>query len=142
MTGPAFHDWGPPALLAVLAVLVLARAWRWFRNRHRGPISVRFIPVKGADRMMTLEAAANSALETGTRERLAMLSMANQRNTLTDPTAWLAASIAGVVPVYRRQDDGSFAVVDKAEIAALGAPSLYILKRDLQTYMRWARTVQ
>jgi hypothetical protein len=137
MTGASFHDLGLPALLAVLAVLVVVWAWRWSGSRRRG-----FVPAKGADRMMTLEAAASSAFETGTRERLALLSMAEQRNALTDPAAWFAASIAGVVPVYRRQDDGSFAVVDKAEIAALGASSLYILKRDLQTYMRWARTVQ
>lgn len=137
MTGPAFPGLGLPALLAAIAVLVLVWLWRQSRNRRPG-----FVAAKGADRMMTLEEAASSALETGTRERLAMLSMAKQRNALTDPVAWCAASIAGVVPVFRRQDDGSFAVAGKAEIAALGASSLYILKRDLQTYMRWARTVQ
>ncbi len=56
--------------------------------------------------------------------------------------AWFARSIAGVVPVYRVNAQNAFEkIVDSAEIVS-NPQALYIQKRDYQTYVRWARSMQ
>jgi hypothetical protein len=131
------HGLALPVLLAAIAAGL--SVWV-FRRRAAGARVL--IAAEGANQMMTLTDAANAVHETGKRERLAMVTMAEHRNRLADPTGWFAASIAGVVPVYQRRADGAFERVDKGHVAQGEISALYILKRDLQTYMRWARSVQ
>ena len=89
--------------------------------------------------MLQVREAAAAAFEAAKRERLAVAFLAE---SVEDPVAWFAQSIASVVPVYSRSQDGAFEKVDNAKSVGTPSQSLYIRKRNYQTYLGWARSVQ
>ena len=117
----------PLAVLIAAAVLALCIAY-WVARRNnanglRGP-------------KLPLLSAAATVYRTASRERLPLLHAA--KSSGEDPEAWFAASIAGVVPVCKRNGLGF-------EVCGWGdcePQSLYIRQKDVRTYLRWARSVQ
>jgi hypothetical protein len=89
---------------------------------------------------MSLMEAAQQVYDTAQRERLVIVTVAEK--SADGPLDWFARSIASVVPVYRL---GAARTQERfAGTAGIGAElqSLYIDRRDVRTYLRWARTVQ
>jgi hypothetical protein len=113
----------PAAILAAVALLLAFGYWRSRAGGVRGP------------KVPLLQAAAEIC-KTARREKLALIK--GLENSGEDPAEWFVSSIADVVPVCRRNAAGF-------EACCWGdcdAQSLYIRKRDINTYLRWARSVQ
>lgn len=91
--------------------------------------------------MMTLMEAATAAYEAARREGMVILTVAERAPGNNGAVAWLAESIAGVIPVYRMSAANAFEKLGRPG-AAQELQSLYIRKQDLQTYVRWARSMQ
>jgi hypothetical protein len=89
---------------------------------------------------MSLMQAAQEAYDAARRENLVVVSVAEKSSQ--GALDWFARSIASVVPVYRA--GGVRAQERYAGMGGIGADlqSLYIERRDIRTYLRWARTVQ
>ena len=89
---------------------------------------------------MSLMAAAQEVYEAAKRENMVVVSIAERSSA--GALDWFARSIASVVPVYRA--GGVRAQERYAGAGGIGADlqSLYIERRDIRTYLRWARTVQ
>ncbi len=91
-------------------------------------------------RAVSLTEAAQTVYDAAKRERLVIVSVAEK--SANGPVDWFARSIASVVPVYRAggvRAQERFAAADgaRADITAL-----HIDRKDIRTYLRWARTVQ
>lgn len=95
------------------------------------------VPARQAKAMLPLADAAAMVWAAARKERMVIAIVAEADGA----EAWFAASIASVVPVYRKEQDGGFAKLDGVEIGS-GAAGLYIRKRDYPAYLRWARSVQ
>ena len=111
------------AVLALCVVYWLARVRRNDANPLRGP-------------KLPLLSAASTVYKAARRERLPLLQAAESSGE--DPKEWFASSIAGVVPVCKRNGLGF-------ETCCWGdcePQSLYIRQKDVRTYLRWARSVQ
>jgi hypothetical protein len=99
------------------------------------------IPSDGKTKMMTLMEAAAAAYEAAKREKMVIVMVAERASGGDGAVAWLAASIAGVIPVYRMSTANAFEKLARPSIGS-ELQSLYIRKQDLQTYVRWARSMQ
>lgn len=90
---------------------------------------------------MSLMQAAGEIYDAAQRERLVIATVAEKASG--GPVHWFARSIASVVPVYR-MGTAPGTVQRYAGSLGIGADlqSLYIERRDIRTYLRWARTVQ
>jgi hypothetical protein len=114
----------------VLAAVILLLAFGIWRMRTRTAAG----DIRGPK--IGLLKAADEVLKTAQRERMPLLK--GLEHAGEDPSEWFACSIAGVVPVCRRNADGY-------EVCCWGdcdPQSLYIRQRDVRTYLRWARSVQ
>jgi len=131
ITGPA------PYLLFAIAALSLS-AIGIVRSRRGAPQS---IPSDGKTKMMTLMEAAAEAYEAARRERMVIVTVAERTPGRDGAVTWLAQSIAGVIPVYRMSAANAFEKLARPG-GASELQSLYIRKQDLQTYVRWARSMQ
>lgn len=128
------HAWAPYAPYILFAVAAASLFWlgsalarrRTSRSLARGSVS--------------LMEASQAVYDAARRERLVIVSVAEK--SPAGPLDWFARSIASVVPVYRVS--GASARERYAASAGIGPDlqSLYIERRDIRTYLRWARTVQ
>ncbi|HWA30164.1 MAG TPA: hypothetical protein VG867_03670 [Rhizomicrobium sp.] len=87
--------------------------------------------------MVALLEAASRVCETARHEKLALVVVAERNGT--DPVQWFAQSIASVVNIWTKSAAGEFAAASRGDA---DLQSLYIRKSDIDTYLRWARTVQ
>lgn len=134
MDMPSLTPYAGP-ILAVLAAILLLAVGRLL-GRKTVP---QTIPGNKRGRMQPLLAAAEAAHQAARRERMVIATVAERADG--DPTAWFAQSIAGVVAVYRMEGSDAFEKVQGANIGT--APeALYIRRRDFDTYICWARSVQ
>lgn len=85
--------------------------------------------------MIPLIEAAAEICETARREKLA-LAVAAERSG--DAIAWFARNIPSIVGTWRKNDAGDF----EAAQGDGNEQSLYIRRADIDTYLRWARTVK
>jgi hypothetical protein len=126
-------------LFAVAALVLfatgelLARKWRAAPARIHDP--------KGKMMMLLLDAAA-TAYNVANREGLAIAKVAERARDVPDPADWFARSLPAIVPVYRQSEPDTFQKLGSSSEVGTPSQSLYIRKRDLQFYLRWARTVQ
>ena len=114
----------------VLAVLLFATGH--LLARKRVPAS---IAGGRPDSMQPLIQAAEAVNKTARDERMALAVVAERSG---DAVAWFARSIAGVVNVWRKNDSGGF----EAAQGDADPQSLYIRREDIDSYLRWARTVK
>jgi len=123
-----------PYLLFAVAAATLFWAGHVLAQRRASRV------LEDGTRSMSLMEAAQHVYEAAQRERLVIVSVAEK--SADGPLDWFARSIASVVPVYRI--GGTRAQERFAGRAGIGADlqSLYIERRDIRTYLRWARTVQ
>jgi hypothetical protein len=126
-----------PYLLFAIAALSLS-AIGIVRRRRGAPLS---IPSDGKTKMMTLMEAAAAAYEAARREGMVIVTVAERAPGRDGAVTWLAQSIAGVIPVYRMSAANAFEKLARPG-GASELQSLYIRKQDLQTYVRWARSMQ
>ena len=86
-------------------------------------------------KMESLFDAAKSVTETARKERLPLAVVAEREG---DVLGFFARNIARVVGVWRKKDGG-----DYEPAKGDGDPqSLYIRPGDIESYLRWARTVK
>src|ERR1700761_9847458 len=116
------------ALLAAFAVLVTGAIYLFLRTRKTPP---EHVPASASETMMPVMDAAAAAHEVAKRERMAIAVVAEAQH---DAIAWLAQSIARVVPVYRIAPSGDF---DKDDGVGTSPQSLYITRRSYRTYLGW-----
>jgi hypothetical protein len=116
----------------VLAVLLFATGHVLARKRRAVPAS---IAGERPDSMQPLIEAAEAADKIAHDERLALAVMAERSG---DAVAWFARSIASVVGAWRKDDTGGF----EAAKGDGDIQSLYIRHGDIDSYLRWARTVK
>jgi hypothetical protein len=128
----------PWALLALLAVSLFAAGYGRVRRRSAAPAR---IPAQESKKMMPVMEAAAAAYEAAKRERMVIVTVAEGARGV-DPIAWFARSIAGVVSVYRKLEAGAFEKIDNTASVGTEPQSLYIRKRNYQTYIGWARSMQ
>ena len=133
--------WAQPApylFFGTAALALLAVGGVIARRRRSAP---QFIaPNEKATTMMDLTEAARTAYDIAKREQMPIAFVAEQKQRGGNAVAWFAQSIAGVVHVYRSKESG----FEKIGAGSLGedVQGLYIQKRDFQTYIRWARSMQ
>ena len=122
------------ALIVLFAAIVLsATTGRLWPAREKS--AQQKIHAREARKMLPVFDAAQSALRIAQGEKLPLGAVAQNQG---DAVAWFARSICGVIPAYARGEAGDF----EKRAAGDGDPqSLYIRKRDLAKYLRWARTV-
>jgi hypothetical protein len=136
-----------PILLGLAATVVaLLFATRRWRARLMAPSLVR--PERHG-RMVPLMEAAEAAYQSAKRKRMVIAKVAENAGGADDPVGWFAHNIASVVSVYCERDDGDGfeKLVGAGRSAVIGGvgtglQSLYIRKRDLRAYLRWASSVQ
>jgi len=130
------HALAPYAPYLLFAVAAASLFWAGHVLAQRR--NARFL--EDGTRSMSLMEAAQEVYETAQREHLVIVSVAER--SASGPVDWFARSLASVVPVYRL--GGTRAQERFAGAAGIGAElqSLYIDRRDIRTYLRWARTVQ
>jgi hypothetical protein len=117
----------PLSILAAVLLLLALGVWRMHVRTVAGDI-------RGPK--ISLLKAAGEVLKMAQRERMPLLK--GLEHAGENPAEWFARSIAGVVPVCRRNAEGF-------EVCCWGdcdPQSLYIRQRDVRTYLRWARSVQ
>jgi hypothetical protein len=138
MDGPSLARTAPYVLFAVAALALFGLGDVLARRRRIAPDR---IGDDGKTEMMSLMDAAQSVYETARRERMVIVTVAERAEGSTGALAWFAHSIAGVIPVYRARATYEF---EKLSAQSVGTDwqSLYIRKRDYQTYVRWARSMQ
>lgn len=95
---------------------------------------------KRGDKMQSLSEAASAAYQAAKRERLPIASVAEK--AADGPASWFAQSIASVIPVYRADSGTAYEKLWRKNEIRAELPSLYIRKRDYQSYVRWARSMQ
>jgi hypothetical protein len=126
----------PWALFAGLAALLFAAGHIRARQRQTAPAR---IPADEAKTMLQVNEAAAAVYEAAKREGMVIVTVAEGG---ADPIEWFMRSIATVVPVYRRSESGAFEKIDDAKSVGTPPQSLYIRKRNYQTYLGWARSMQ
>lgn len=102
-------------------------------------------------RTITLADAARKIYIDAKDEALPIVTIAEREGAPDSLTTWFANSILQLVPVYRRVDN-SFVRADSGNpretiIGLLsrldvGVDDLYVRRRDVRAYLRWARTLQ
>ena len=122
-------------VLFAVAALALLGLGKFFARRTR-PAPAR---ISGSGKMMPLMKAAVSANQAARRSRLVIATVAERTG---DPAAWFARSIVSIVPAYRKQGLGVFEKIEDGTQFGTAPEALYIQKRDYQTYLRWARSMQ
>jgi hypothetical protein len=125
------------ALLALLAALLFAAGYVQARRRSAAPARMS---AEESKQMMSVIEAAAAAYEASKRERMVITTVAEA--TGAGPIAWFVQSIARVVPVYRKLESDAFEKIDGAASVGTEPQSLYIRKRNYQTYIGWARSMQ
>ncbi|HEY8950383.1 MAG TPA: hypothetical protein VIM56_15970 [Rhizomicrobium sp.] len=116
----------------VIAVLLFATGHLLARKRRAVPAS---IAGGRPDSMQPLIEAAEAAHKIARDERMALAVVAERSG---DPVAFFMRSIASVVGAWRKNDSGGFEAAKGDE----DAQSLYIRRGDIDSYLRWARTVK
>ncbi len=116
----------------VLAVLLFATGHLLARKRRAVPAS---IAGGTPDSMQPLIEAAQAVNKIARDERMALAVMAERSG---DPVAFFARSIASVVGAWRKNEAGGFDAATGDE----DVQSLYIRRGDIDSYLRWARTVK
>lgn len=122
------------ALILFGAIAVLLFAVGHFLARKRGAVRAPFAGGRPDD-MQPLIEAAETANKIARDERMALAVVAERSR---DAIAFFARSIASVVGAWRKNDAGGF---DAAKGDA-DPQSLYIRRGDIESYLRWARTVK
>jgi hypothetical protein len=130
----------PLPVLFVLAALALF-AMGEFLARKRRAAPARVLDPKGKIMMQLLEAAV-AAYNAASREGLAVAKVAEHARDVPSAADWFARSLPAIVPVYRQSEPDIFQKLALSSEVGTQSQSLYIRKRDLQFYLRWARTVQ
>jgi|SRR5581483_5964997 len=104
---------------------------------------------KRKQRMLPLKDAAQAAYDAARREGMVIAGVAEDSGGALGAIGWFIRSIARVVPVYESgTGKGPFHRLDRARSALADTgvgteeQSLYIQKRDLRSYIRWARSMQ
>ena len=92
--------------------------------------------------MLQVSEAAAAAYEAAKRERMVIVTVAEGARSGGNPIEWFVKSIASVVPIYRKSENGAFEKIDDAKSVGTLLQSLYIRKRNYQTYLGWARSMQ
>jgi hypothetical protein len=128
----------PYLLFAVAALSLFAIGEALARRRRPAP---ELIAADGKTKMMSLLEAAEAIYETARRERMVIATVAERAGGEAGALAWFAQSIAGVIPIYRARDAQAFEKLPGQNVGT-ELQSLYIQKRDYQTYVRWARSMQ
>ncbi len=85
--------------------------------------------------MQPLIEAAETANKIAHDERMALAVVADRSG---DAVAWFAHNITSVVGAWRKNDGGGFEPVQ----GDADVQSLYIRRGDIDSYLRWARTVK
>jgi hypothetical protein len=116
----------------VLAVLLFATGHLLARKRRAVPAS---IAGGRPDSMQPLIEAAQAANKIARDERMALAVVAERSG---DAVAFFARSIASVVGAWRKNEAGGFDAATGDE----DVQSLYIRRGDIDSYLRWARTVK
>jgi len=137
MDGQLAHS-APYLLFVVAAVSLFVIGGALARKQRAIPV---LIPSDGKTKMMTLMEAAAAAYEAARREKMVIATVAERVPGREGAIAWLAQSIAGIIPVYRMSAANAFEKLARPG-GASELQSLYIRKQDLQTYVRWARSMQ
>jgi hypothetical protein len=127
MTQSALLIW-----FGVIAVLLFATGHVLAQKRRAVPAS---IAGSGADGMQPLIEAAEAANKIAHDERMALAVVAERSG---DAVAWFARSIASVVGAWEKAGTGGF----QAAKGDGDIQSLYIRRGDIDSYLRWARTVK
>jgi hypothetical protein len=86
--------------------------------------------------MESLLDAAKSVMETARKERMALAVVAERSG---DAIAFFARSLIDIVGAWRKNTAGGFAAASKDDA---DLQSLYIRREDIESYLRWARTVK
>jgi len=128
-----------PALFALAALALFAMGELLSRKWRAAP--ARVLDQKGKI-MMLLPDAAAAAYSAAGREGLALAKVAEHARDVSNATDWFARSLPAIVPVYRQSEPDIFQKLGSSPEVGTQSQSLYIRKRDLQFYLRWARTVQ
>ena len=129
--------YAPLFLLVAIAVVLFVAGHMMGRSRRVAPALI------GRDKarsMLPLIEAAAAACEAARRERMVIMTVAENAGGMAGPAAWFASSIASVVPVYRKGASDAFEKLERA--AGVESQSLYIQKHAYKTYIRWARSMQ
>jgi hypothetical protein len=116
----------------VLAVLLFATGHLLARKRRALPAS---IAGGRPDSMLPLIESAEMINKVAREERMALAVVAERSG---DAIAWFAQSIASVIGAWRKNDRGGF----EAAQGDADLQSLYIRREDIDSYLRWARTVK
>jgi len=125
------------AILPLALLLVTAAAAVGFFAFSRRNVAAED-RIEEASAMMSVPDAAAAAYEVARAQGMTIAWVAENAKDAAGPAAWFAQSIVGVVPAYRKS--GSSFVRSKNVVS--GVQSLYIRKRDFQTYVDWARAMQ
>lgn len=151
---PQMPTWLSYGLVAIGAFVVLLSGLRILGARLRSPT-----PAHRSRRRMTLSEAAELAYQRSKRKRLAVVAVAERAGSPEKAVEWFANNIFCVVPVRgRRMDSGRVEVIKRARREklcvvgdgnAIGHLSeeepryteVYVESRDLEKYMKWARSV-
>jgi len=126
--------WAPFAVAAALTLFIGGEFLA--RRRQHAP------RVNSPDKMMPLLEAALMLCAWASREQLAIALTACRIDETLGAHEWFASSLATIVPVYRKIKEQNFERLERPVDIGSDSRSLYIRKRDIQAYMRWARTVQ
>jgi hypothetical protein len=117
-----------PIILFGFAALLLFGFGHLLARRNRADTS-------GDDGMQKLDEAAAAAYETARRERMPLAAIAEMAS---DPVRWFARNLANIVGAWKNNKAGGY----EAAKGDGDTQSLYIRRRDLANYLRWARTVK
>ncbi len=114
-----------------------------------GAAAVGFLAARNRQHMLPLKDAAQAAYDAARREGMVIAGVAEDLGGAVGAVGWFIRSIARVVPVYESgTGKGPFHKLDRSHTALAGTDvgrdeqSLYIQKRDLRSYIRWARSMQ
>lgn len=123
------------ALLLALLITAAVAAGFFAFARRRGAAEER---LDDASAMMSVPDAAAAAYEIARSEGMTIAWVAENAKDANGPAEWFAQSLVKVVPAYRKSGSG----FERSRDVVSGVQSLYIRKRDFQTYIDWARGMQ
>ncbi len=97
--------------------------------------------IHSQQRMVPLLEAASMVCEKANGEELAIRLIARRNDEDLSAHEWFARSLLLIVPIYRKIDTGMF---ERLELPDDGFEYrvLHVRKRDIRSYLRWARTLQ
>lgn len=118
-------------LFGVIAVFLFVVGHVLARKRHAAPAS---IADGRPDNMRPLIEAAGAVNKIAQDERMALAVLAGRSG---DAVVWFARNMTSIVGAWRKNGSGNFeATKDDGDIQ-----SLYIRRKDIDAYLRWARDV-